>query len=239
MRVRGLALAGLAVSGALTLPGSAGAAVSSSTQIPRPGLISATVFKLVFRLHRDGAAPHELVVGPLGRHRLPRGIAVVGTAQLLVDSPRGTATYAGMVAAYSSRTVRSASSPRPGDAVRWEVTGEPASFEALLSDASIEYVEAPVGRWTALDAPPTVDFQSVPSALSGNDIFNDGHAVSWSAERAPAESSDTDAAAGSTTESLIDGQLNSELVGDIELALDARFPGEFPAGSLDGDPTLP
>jgi hypothetical protein len=235
VKVRGLAVAVLAASGALAVPAAGSAALSSSTPMPRPGLMSATVFKVVVELARGHHAPHELAIEPIDRKRLPRGLAVVGTARLLVYSPRGAAAYVGIVAAYRSKTVRP--SADLSDQVGWQVKGEELDGTEPVHVASRQFTEAPVGQWTGVDAPTVRDFEGAASALASNETFNDDYSTSWSRGRPPAETIDADAAIGSTEESLIDDQLDPGLIGDIEQALDARFARAFPDGSLDGDPS--
>lgn len=230
-----MALAGLAASGALAFPAAGSAAITSSTPIPRPGLISATVFKVVVELARGHDAPHELAIEPTDRERLPRGLAVVGTARLLVYSPRGTAAYVGIVAAYRSKTVRSTGDS--SDQVEWQLKGEALDGGEPVHVVSRHFTEAPVGQWTGVDAPTIRDFEGAASGLASNETFDDVHSTSWSRSRPPAETIDADAAIGSTEESLIDGRLDPGLIGDIEQALDSRFVRQFPNGSLDGDPS--
>jgi hypothetical protein len=228
-------VAGLALSGALAFPCAGTAAITSSTPMPRPGLISATVFKAVVELPHGHHAPHELAIEPIDRKRLPRGLAVVGTARLLVYSPRGAAAYVGIVAAYRSKTVRP--SADLSDQVEWQLKGEELDGAQPVHVVSRQFTEAPVGQWTGVDAPTVRDFEGAASALASNETFNDVHATSWSRGRPPAETIDADAAIGSTEESLIDGRLDPGLIGDIEQALGARFVREFPNGSLGGDPS--
>jgi hypothetical protein len=197
--------------------------------------MSATMFKVVVGLAPGHHAPHELAIEPFDRRDLPRGLAVVGTARLLVYSPRGAAAYVGIVAAYRSKTVRPTADLT--EQVQWQAKGDGLDGTEPVHVTSREFTEAPGAQWVAVNAPMVRDFEGAASGLASNDTYDNVHATSWSRRRPPAENVDADAALGSTEESLIEGQLDSGLIGDIEQALDARFAPEFPLGSLDGDPS--
>ncbi len=238
MRVPGVAAAGLAIAGALALaPPAAGAPVAGWTRIPRPGRMTATVFSVAVALPRGRDAPHELEIEPVDRARLPRGVALIGAARLLVNSPRDTAVYVGVVAAFHSRTGGGDDATRPRDEgeARWRLAGELLDGGTPATEL-VEFIEAPLRSWRALDAPPSPNFDGAPSALASNEVYNDVHAVSWDALEPRTGSVEADAAMGATLESLVDGHIDPGLIGDIEEALDTRFPGRFPTGSLDGGP---
>jgi hypothetical protein len=241
VRVSGVAAAGLAITGVLACAVPAAAApVTAWTRIPRPGRMTATVLRVAVALPHGGHAPHELSIEPVRRERLPRGVVVIGAARLLVDSPRDTAVYVGVVAAFDSRAPggNDARRPRgePAGEARWRLTGEPLDGRTPATELA-EFIEVSL-RWRrALDTPPSPNLDGVPSALASNEVYNDVHAVSWDREQPRTGSVDADAALGATLESLMDGHIDPGLIGDIENALDARFPQLFPTGSLDGGPT--
>ena len=214
--------------------------IKLSTKIPKPGLISVTLFKLTFKLKRGAQAPHQLAIKALNRRRLPRGVAVVATARLLKHSPRHTAVYVGMVAVIRSKTVHGASAAQGED--RDVISG--FLFGDTWANAEIrrhkEFQELVEGLGLTLGEPGTWGdvLQELDPHAQGDSAFDEGHAFAWSVNKPPAASSAADRVDNDIAHAMDDNVLDA-IIADIERSLEAQFGKEFGEGSLTGPPAPP
>ena len=222
-------------------------ALRLATKIPKPGQMNLTLFKLTVKLKPGVHPPHRLLIKPVNRRRLRRGVVVVATARLLKHSPSGRAIYVGMVAVIRSKSVHPASD-RPqateaGGSDEEEVLiGGWDGFPYIPVKRSVyEAMRAQRAQWSP-EKPPQLDLTDVPRTLDpsteGHEAFDDGHAFSWSVDKPPSSSANADGVVDDLAHSIVNESLD-QIISDIELKLDGDFDKWFPEDSLSGAAPFP
>jgi hypothetical protein len=210
-----------------------------TTRIPQPGLFSATVFKLTLQLRSGARPPHQLSIRPVSRGRLPAGVAVVATDRLLRNSRAGFATYVGVVAAFRPLSARGAAdsgadpgAPDERDAISLILAGGGAFVHGNKEVEDVVDTLVPLFKVKVESSPQA---RATLGQVLGREAFDDGHAFAWGVALAPSASRADDGIVADAGHLARSGPPDPKVMRELEIALDGRFAGEFPDGSLFGD----